>query len=169
MPVLHTRIRTLLGGVIAAGVLVLPSTALADCAKTAATAAFHGTVAQYYPQQCYSAALKSLGPDANTYSPNVARNLKAAMRRDRTRRVRLTIKWMPHNKVRVTSNYKLRTNIQLRKGAKVLTKGSISGLTTTLKLRKTTRTLRGALLWRLGKKTITLTTPAKLAKVAKKK
>ena len=159
----------MLGGVIAAGVLVLPSTALADCAQTAAKAAFNGTVAQYYPQQCYSTALKSLGPDVNTYSPNVARNLKAAMRRDRTRKLKFTIKWMPHSKVRVTSNYKLKTNIQLRKGAKVLSKGSISGLTTTLKLKKTSSPLRVALLWTLGKKTITLTAPAPLAKVATKK
>lgn len=169
MPVLHTRIRTLLGGVIAAGVLVLPSTALADCAQTAAKAAFNGTVAQYYPQQCYSAALKSLGSDVNTYSPNVARNLKAAMRRDRTRKLKFTIKWMPRRRVRVTSNYKVRSNVQLRKGAKVLTKGSINGLATTLKLKKTGNTLRVALLWTLGKKTITLTAPAPLAKVAKKK
>jgi hypothetical protein len=169
MPVLHTRIRTLLGGVIAAGVFVLPSTALADCAKTVDTAAFKGTVAQYYPQQCYSTGLKQLGPDVNTYSPNVARNLKAAQRRDRTRKLKFTIKWMPANKVRVTSNYKLKTNIQLRKGAKILSKGSISALTTTLKLKKTTGTIKVALLWTLGKKTITLTAPAPLAKVLKKK
>ncbi len=153
----------MLGGVIAAGVLVLPSTALADCAHTAATEAFKGTVTEYYPQQCYSAALKSLGPDANTYSPNVARNLKAAMRRDRTRRIKFTIKWMPHSKVRVTSSYKVKSNIQLRKGARVLAKGSISGLSTTLKVSKTRSPLRVALLWTLGKKTITLTGPAKLA------
>jgi hypothetical protein len=159
----------MLGGVIAAGVLVLPSTALADCAKTVDTAAFHGTIAQYYPQQCYSAGLKQLGPDVNTYSPNVARNLKAAMRRDRTRKLKFTIKWMPHSKVRVTSNYKLKSNIQLRKGAKVLTKGSISALTTTLKLKKTSSKLRVALLWTLGNKTITLTAPAPLAKVTKAK
>jgi hypothetical protein len=170
MPVLHTRIRTLLGGAIAAGVLVLPSSAFADCAKTVDTAAFHGTIAQYYPQACYTAGLKELGPDVNTYSPNVARNLKAAQRRDRTRKLRFTILWLPGNKkVRVTSNYKLKSNVQLRKGAKVLAKGSISGLSTTLKVKKTGGTLRVALLWTLGKKTITVTGPAKLAKVAKKK
>ena len=158
----------MLGGVIAAAVLVLPSSALADCAKTVDTAAFHGTVAQYYPQLCYSTGLTQLGPDVNTYSPNVARNLKAAMRRDRLRTLKFTIKWMPHSKVRVTSNYKLKTNVQLRKGAKVFTKGSISGLTTTLKLKKTGSPLRVALLWTLGKKTITLTAPAPLAKVSKK-
>ena len=156
----------MLGGVIAAAVLVLPSSALADCAKTVDTAAFHGTVAQYYPQLCYSTGLTQLGPDVNTYSPNVARNLKAAMRRDRTRKVKFTIKWMPNNKVRVTSNYKLKSNIQLRKGAKILSKGSISALTTTLKLKKTKGPLRVALLWTLGKKTITLTAPAPLASPA---
>jgi hypothetical protein len=169
MPELNTRIRTLLGGAIVAGALVLPTAAFADCAKTVDTAAFKGTVAQYYPQQCYSTGLTQLGPDVNTYSPNVARNLKAAMRRDRTRKLKFTIKWMPNNKVRVTSNYKLKSNIQLRKGAKVLSKGSISALTTTLKLKKTKGTLRVALLWTLGKKTITLTAPAPLAKVATKK
>lgn len=170
MPGLNTRIRTLLGGAIAAGVLVLPTAAFADCAKTVDTAAFHGTIAQYYPQQCYTTGLKQLGPDVNTYSPNVARNLKAAQRRDRTRKLKFTIQWLPGNKkVRITSNYKLKSNIQLRKGAKVLGKGSISALTTTLKVKKTTKTLRVALLWTLGKKTITVTAPAPLKKVAKKK
>ena len=170
MPGLNTRIRTLLGGAIAAGVLVLPTAAFADCAKTVDTAAFHGTIAQYYPQQCYATGLTQLGPDVNTYSPNVARNLKAAQRRDRTRKLKFTIQWLPGNKkVRVTSNYKLKSNIQLRKGAKVLGKGSISALTTTLKVKKTTGTLRVALLWTLGKKTITMTTPATKAKVKKKK
>jgi hypothetical protein len=170
MPGLNTRFRTLLGGAIAAGALVLPSAAFADCAKTVDTAAFRGTIAEWYPQPCYSAGLKGLGPDVNTYSPNVARNLKAAQRRDRTRKVKFTIQWLPGNKkARLTSNYKLKSNIQLRKGAKVLGNGSISGLTTTLKARKATGTLRVALLWTLGKKTITVTAPASLKKAAKKK
>jgi hypothetical protein len=170
MPRLNTRIRTLLGGAIAAGALIVPTSAFADCAKTVDTAAFKGSIAEYYPQPCYSAGLKQLGPDVNTYSPNVARNLKAAQRRDRTRKLRFTIQWLPGNKkVRVASNYKLKTNIQLRKGARVLAKGSISGLTTTLKVRKTGGALRVALLWKLGKKTITLTAPAPLKKIVKKK
>lgn len=170
MPGLNTRFRTLLGGAIAAGALVLPSAAFADCAKTVATAAFHGTIAQYYPQPCYAAGLKQLGPDVNTYSPNVARNLKAAQRRDRTRKLKFTIQWLPKSRVRITSNYKLKSNIQLRKGAKVLGKGSISALTTTLKVRKATGTLRVAALWTLGKHTtITVTGPATLKKVTKKK
>ena len=60
------------------------------------------------------------------------------MRRDRTRKVKITIAWLPKNKVRVTSNYQLKSGIQLRKGAKVLTKGSISAKTAVLKLKKTT-------------------------------
>ena len=63
----------------------------------------------------------------------------------------------------MTSNVKLKSNIQLRKGAKILTKGSISAKTTTLKLKKTTGKLTVALLWTLGKKTLTVTTPATLA------
>ena len=77
------------------------------------------------------------------------------MRRDRTRKLKLTITWLPKNKVRVTSNVKLKSGIQLRKGAKILTKGSISAKTTTLKLKKTGGKLTGALIWTLGKKTIT--------------
>jgi hypothetical protein len=165
MHALNTRIRTLLGGAIAAGALVLPSAAFADCAKTVDTAAFRGTIAQYYPQACYTAGLKQLGPDVNTYSPNVARNLKAAQRRDRTRKLKFTIQWLPKGRVRIRSNYKLKSNIQLRKGAKVLGKGSISALTTTLKVRKATGTLRVAALWKLGKNTtITVTGPAAVAK-----
>jgi hypothetical protein len=166
---LHTRSRTLLGAVAAAAVLALPSTAFADCAKTVSTAAFKGSIAEWYPQQCYSSALSKLGPDVNTYSPNVPANIKSAMRRDRTRKVKLTITWLPRNKVRVTSTVKLKSLIQLRKGNKILTKGSISAKTTTLKLHRTTRKLTGALLWKLGKKTLTVTTAAPLAKVAKKK
>jgi hypothetical protein len=165
MPRLNTRLRTLLGGAIAAGALVLPSAAFADCAKTVDTAAFRGTIAQYYPQACYTAGLKQLGPDVNTYSPNVARNLKAAQRRDRTRKLKFTIQWLPKGRVRISSNYKLKSNIQLRKGAKALGKGSISALTTTLKVRKATGTLRVAALWKLGKNTtITVTGPATVAK-----
>jgi hypothetical protein len=164
---LHHRSRTLLGAAIGAAVLILPSTALADCATVVAKAAFNGSIAEYYPQQCYSAALKKLGPDVNTYSPNVARNLKAAMRRDRTRKLKFTIQWLPKTKVRVTSNYKVKSSIQLRKGARVLAKGSINGKTTTLRLRKTTAKLKVALIWTLGKRTITVTSPA-LALVAKK-
>jgi hypothetical protein len=166
---LHTRSRTLLGTVAAAAVLALPSTALADCAKTVSTAAFKGSIAEWYPQQCYSSALSKLGPDVNTYSPNVPANIKSAMRRDRTRKVKLTLKWLSKNNVRVTSSVKLKSNIQLRKGKKILAKGSISAKTTTLKLKKTNGTLTGALLWTLGKKTLTVTTAAPLAKVAKKK
>ncbi|HEX5853182.1 MAG TPA: hypothetical protein VFY36_08820 [Solirubrobacteraceae bacterium] len=162
---LHHRSRTLLGTAIGAAVLILPSTALADCASVVAKAAFKGSVVEYYPQQCYSAALKQLGPDVNTYSPNVARNIKAAMRRDRTRKLKFTIQWVPKSKVRVTSNYKLKSLIQLRKGARVLAKGSISGKTTTLKLRKTTSKLNVALIWALGKKKITVTKPVTLLKV----
>jgi hypothetical protein len=169
MPRLNTRFRTLLGGAIAAGALVLPSAAFADCAKTVDAAAFRGTIVEWYPQQCYAAGLKLLGPDVNTYSPNVARNLKAAQRRDRTRKLKFTIQWLPGNKkVRITSNYKLKSNIQLRKGARVLGKGSISGLATTLTARKTGGPLRVALLWTLAKKTITVTGPAPFKKAAKK-
>ncbi len=73
------------------------------------------------------------------------------------------------NKVRITSNYKLKSNIQLRKGAKVLGKGSISALTTTLKVKKTAGPLRVALLWTLGKKTITVTGPRRSQEGRKKK
>jgi hypothetical protein len=170
MPRLHTRFKTLLGAVAATAVLALPTTAFADCAKVVSTAAFHGSVAQWYPQQCYSSALSNLGPDVNTYSPNVPANIKSAMRRDRTRKVKLTLTWLPKNKVRVTSSVKLKSVIQLRKGKKILAKGSISATTTTLKLKKTTGKITGALLWTLGKKTITLTAAAPTAKkVVKKK
>jgi hypothetical protein len=166
---LHHRSRTLLGAAIGAAVLVLPSTALADCATVVAKSAFKGAVVEYYPQACYSTSLKNLGPDVNTYSPNVARNLKSAMRRDRTRKLKFTIQWLPKGKVRVTSNYKLKSGVQLRKGARVLKKGSISAKTAILKVPKTTGKLTVALTWKLGKKTITVTRPATLAKVVKKK
>jgi hypothetical protein len=169
MSKLHHRSRTLLRAAIGAAVLVLPSTALADCSTVVAKAAFKGAVVEYYPQACYSAALKSLGPDVNTYSPNVARNLKSAMRRDSARKLKFTTQWLPKSKVRVTSNFKLKSSIQLRKGAKILAKGSISAKTTTLKLKKTTGKLTVALIWTLGKKKITVTKPATLAKVVKKK
>jgi hypothetical protein len=169
MPRLHTRFKTLVGTVAAASFLALPSSALADCAKVVSTAAFRGSIAEWYPQQCYSSALSKLGADVNTYSPNVPANIRSAMRRDRTRKVKLTITWLPKNKVRVTSSVKLKSNIQLRKGARILTKGSISAKTTTLKLRKTNSKLTGALLWALGKKTLTVTAPAPVAKVARKK
>jgi hypothetical protein len=165
----HKRSRTLLGAAIGAAVLILPSTALADCAKVVATTAFKGSVTQWYPQACYSAALKQLGPDVNTYSPNVARNIKSAMRRDRNRALKFTLLWLPKNKVRVTSSFKLKSSVQLRKGAKILTKGSISAKTTLLKLKKTTGKPTVALIWTLGKKKITVTKPTTLAKVVKKR
>jgi hypothetical protein len=169
MPGLNTRFRKLLGGAIAAGALVLPSTAFADCAKTVDTAAFHGTIPQYYPQKCYTAGLKQLGPDVNTYSPNVARNLKAAQRRDRNRKLKFTIQWLPKHKVRVTSNYKLKAAIELRKGVKLIAKGSISGYTTTLVAKKKVNgALRVAVIWTLAKKKIIVTAPAP-QKVIKKK
>jgi hypothetical protein len=165
----HPRSRTLIGAVVAAAVLILPSAALADCAKVVATSAFKGSVQEYYPQACYKAGLKQLGPDVNTYSPNVARNLRSAQRRDAKRKLAFTIKWLPKNKVRVTSNFRLKSSIQLRKGAKVLTKGSISAKTTTLKLKKGSGKYTVALIWTLGKKKITVTKPSKLAKVVVKK
>ena len=148
---------------------IIPSTALADCTTTIVKTAFKGSVTEWYPQQCYSTALKKLGPDANTYSPNVARNIKSAMRRDRTRKLKFTYAWVPRNKVRLTSNYKLKSGIQLRKGKKTLAKGSISGKSALLKRGKTGGKLTVALTWKLGKKTITVTAPAALAKVVKKK
>jgi hypothetical protein len=169
MSKLHHRSRTLLRAAIGAAVFVIPSTALADCAKVVDTAAFKGAVVEYFPQACYSAGLKQLGPDVNTYSPNVARNLKSAMRRDRTRRLKFTIQWLPGNKVRVTSNYRLKSSIQVRKGAKILAKGSISAKTTILKVRKTGGKLTVAAIWTLGNKKITVAAPATLAKVVKKK
>jgi hypothetical protein len=169
MQKLRHRTRTLLGAATATAVLILPATALADCAKVVDTAAFKGSITQYYPQACYSAGLTQLGPDVDTYSPNVARNVKSAMRRDRTRKLTFTIQWMPRNRVRVTSKYPLKSTIQLRKGAKVLAKGSISAKTTTLKLKKTTGKVTVALGWLLGSKTITVSKPATLAKVVKKK
>ena len=169
MPRLHTRSRTLLGAVAATAALALPSTAFADCAKTVSTAAFHGSIAEWYPQQCYSSALSKLGPDVNTYSPNVPANIKSAMRRDRTRKVKLTITWLPKGKVRVTSSVRLKSGIQLRKGKRILARGSISSKATVLKARKTSGKLSVALLWTLGKKTLTVTSLASPAKVAKKK
>jgi hypothetical protein len=166
---LHTRSRALLGAVVAAAILILPSAALADCVTTVSKAAFHGSIAEWYPQQCYSTALSKLGPDVNTYSPNVPANLKSAMRRDRTRKIKLTLTWLPKGKVRVTSAVKLKSSIQLRKGKRILARGSISGKATTLKLRRTTGKLTGALLWKLGHKTLTVTVAAPLAKVVKKK
>jgi hypothetical protein len=165
---LQKRSRTLLGAVIAAAVLILPSSAFADCVDSVVKTAFKGSIAQWYPQQCYSAALAKLGPDANTYSPNVARNIRSAMRRDRTRKVTLTIAFLRKNKARVTSSVKLKSLIQLRKGAKILASGSINAQTTTLTLKKTTGAITVALIWKLGTKSITLTRPATLAKVAKK-
>jgi hypothetical protein len=166
---LHHRSKTLLGAAVAAAVLILPSTALADCAQTVAKAAFDGSVQEYYPQQCYVAALKQLGPDVNTYSPNVARNLKAAMRRDRTRKLKFTIQWLPKSRVRVTSNYKLKSGIKLRKGAKIIAVGSITAKTAVLTARKTSSKVTVVLNWKLGKKQVTLTRPATLAPVVKKK
>jgi hypothetical protein len=163
----HTRFKTLLGTVAAASFLAVPSTALADCARVVSTTAFRGAITEWYPQQCYSSALSKLGPDVNTYSPNVPANIRSAMRRDRTRKVKLTIAWLPKNRVRVTSSVKLRSLIQLRKGKRIMAKGSISSKTTTLKLRKTTSPLTGALLWTLGRKTLTVTTAAPLAKKKK--
>ena len=61
------------------------------------------------------------------------------MRRDRTRKVKLTVAWLPKSKVRVTSTVKLKSGIQLRKGKRILAKGSISSKTTTLKLRQDER------------------------------
>ena len=170
MPKLRHRTRTLLSAATAAAVLVIPSTASADCAKVVATTAFKGSVSQWYPQACYSSSLKQLGPDVNTYSPNVARNIRAAQRRDRNRKLKFTIQWLPKNKVRITSNYKLKSLVQVRKGRKILTRGSISAKTATLKLKKTGGTLKVAVLWKLGKRTtITVTAPAPLAKIVKKK
>lgn len=151
MSKLNHRSRTLLGAVIGAAVLVLPSTALADCASVVAKSAFRGAVVEYYPQACYSKALKSLGPDVNTYSPNVSRNLKSAMRRDRTRTLKFTLVWLAKNKVLVATNYKVKSSVQVRKGAKVLAKGSISSTGTRLKLKKTNGRLTVALIWTLGK------------------
>jgi hypothetical protein len=166
---LNQRSRTLLGVVIGAAVLAVPSTALADCAQTIVKTAFKGSVVEYYPQPCYQSALKQLGPDANTYSPNVARNIKAAMRRDRTRKLKFTIQWLPKSRVRVTSNYKLRSGIKLRKGAKVIAVGSISAKTAILKAKKTTAKVTVVLIWKLGKKQITLTRPATVLPIVKKK
>jgi hypothetical protein len=161
------RTRSLLGAATVAAVLVLPSTALADCAKTIDTAAFHGSIAQWYPQACYSSAVSKLGSDVYTYSPNVPANIKSAQRRDRTRKVKITISWLPKNKLRVTSSVQLKSLIQIRKGKKIVAKGSISSKTTTLKMAKTTSKLTTALLWTLGNKTITLTAPATPAKIKK--
>ena len=96
-------------------------------------------------------------------------NIKSAMRRDRTRKIKLTVAWLPKSKVRVTSTVKLKSGIELRKGKRVLAKGSISSKTTTLKLRRTSGKLLGALTWKLGKRTLTVTAPVTLAKVVKKK
>jgi hypothetical protein len=159
----------MLGAVAATAVLALPSSAFADCSTVVAKAAIKGSIAEWYPQQCYSSALSKLGDDIKTYSPNVPNNIKQAMRRDRTRKVRLTLTWLPKNKVRVTSTVRLKSGIQLRKGKKTLSKGSISAKTTTLKLRKTNAKLVGALLWTLGKKTLTVTAAAPVAKVSKKR
>lgn len=155
----HPRSKTLLGAVVAAAVLILPSTALADCAKVVAKSAFKGSVAEYYPQACYTAALKQLGPDVNTYSPNVSRNIKAAQRRDRTRKLKLTLVWLPGNKVLVVSNFKLKSGVQVRKGAKVLSRGSISGSGAKITLKPTAGKLTVTLLWALGNKTITVRKP----------
>jgi hypothetical protein len=169
MPRLPTRLKTLVGAVAATSVLALPSTALADCATTVSRAAFKGSIAEWYPQQCYSSALSKLGPDVNTYSPNVPANIRSAMRRDRTRKVKLTITWLPRKKVRVISSVKLKSGIQLRKGRKLLATGSISSKTTTLKARRVPGALTVALLWKLGKKTLTVTSVAPVAKLAKSK
>ena len=91
------------------------------------------------------------------------------MRRDRTRKLKFTIQWLPKSKVRVTSDYRLKSGIQLRKGARVLAKGSISAKTAILRLKRTGGKLTVALTWKLGKKTITVTKPATIAKVVKKK
>jgi len=169
---LNHRSKILLRTAIGAAVLVIPSTALADCVDAIGRAANKpggGAIIHWYPQQCYSTTLKKLGPDFYTYAPNVVRNVKAAMRRDRTRKLKFTIAWLPKGKVRVTSNYPLKSGILLRKGATVLTKGSISSKTAILKLRKTSAKLTVAVFWKLGKKTITVSRPATLALVVKKK
>jgi hypothetical protein len=166
---LHIRSRTLLGAAVAAALLTLPAAAGADCVSVISKAAFKGSVAQWYPQRCYSIAVRKLGPDVYTYSPNVPANLKSAMRRDRTRKIKMTITWLPKHKVRVTSNVKLKSAIQLRRGKKIVAKGSINGRSTTLKLKRTSRRLTTALIWKLGKKKLTVRTAAPLKRVAKKK
>ena len=150
------RSRTLLGTATAAAVLILPSTASADCASTIARSAFRGGVAEWYPQACYTAALAKLGPDVYTYSPNVAYNIKSAMRRDRTRKVKLTITFLKRRKVRITSSVKLKSGVQLLKGSKVVATGSFTSTTTVLRT-KATGNLTAALTWRLGKRTIVVT------------
>jgi hypothetical protein len=164
MPSLTTRSRTLLGALVAAAVLALPATSFADCVSVISKAAFKGSIAEWYPQQCYSKAVSKLGSDVYTYSPNVPGNIKSAMRRDRTRKVKVTIAFLPRNKVRVTSNVRLKSMIQLRQGKKILARGSISSKTATLRMRRVSGKLAAALIWTLGKKQLTVTTAAPLAK-----
>jgi hypothetical protein len=52
MSKLHHRSKTLLRAAIGAAVLIVPSAALADCAKVVDKAAFKGAVVEYYPQGC---------------------------------------------------------------------------------------------------------------------
>jgi hypothetical protein len=162
----HRHIRRVLGVAIGAAALVLPASALADCATAVDSAAFKGTVAQYYPQACYTAGLKKLGADANTYAPNVARNLRSAMRRDRTRKLVFTVMWLPNRKAVVSSSVKLANGIQLRKGKRVLATASIAGTATQLRLKKPSGKLTIALVWTLGKAKLTVTKPAPAGAVA---
>lgn len=154
---------------MAAAALIVPASALADCAKAVDSAAFKGSIAQYYPQACYTAGLKKLGADANTYSPNVARNVRAAMRRDRTRKPAFTIVWLRGKRAIVTSNVKLASGLRVRKGRRVLARASIAGNATQLKLKQPKGKLTIVLLWKLGKRTITVTRPATSAVAAKLK
>ena len=83
------------------------------------------------------------------------RNIKSAMRRDRTRKVKTHDRVAAEEQGARDLERQAQERIQLRKGKKILTRGSISAKTTTLKLKKTTGKLTTALIWTLGKKKLT--------------
>lgn len=86
------RVASAFVAAVALGAIVAPASAATavDCKSNVLTLAKRGPIRQWFPNACYSAAISNIPKEDDYYARNIKRNIQAAQRRDRVRKLSYT-------------------------------------------------------------------------------
>ena len=148
------RVASAFVAAVALGALVAPASAATavDCKSNVLTLAKRGPIGQWFPNACYAAAVSDIPKEDDYYARNIKRNIKAAQRRDRVRKLSYTAVKRTRGRAIVLLRAPVIAAFQTNRGA-----GLVRGSSFVAQRKGGIRfvTLR----WALGKKVLVLAVP----------
>ena len=148
------RVASAFVAAVVLGVLVAPASAttVVDCKSNVLRLAKRGPIQQWFPNACYAAAISDIPKEDDYYARNIKRNIQAAQRRDRVRRLSFTSVKRTHRRAIVLLRAPVIAAFATNRGA-----GIVRGISFVAPRKGGIRfvTLR----WKLGRKVLVLGVP----------